>query len=149
MNDWFAARVAPDWMAKTGELLRILQTESELQEIVKLVGMDALSADDRITLETARSIREDFLQQNAFMTDDAYTQAGKMYGLMSLILSFDQKMRGAVAKGAEINALADLPVREAIGRAKSIPFAEFRDKCAEIEAEADQQITALLAADPA
>ena len=149
LNDWFAARVAPDWMAKTGELLRILQTESELQEIVKLVGMDALSADDRITLETARSIREDFLQQNAFMADDAYTQAGKMYGLMSLILSFDQKMRGAVAKGAEINALADLPVREAIGRAKSIPFAEFRDKCAEIEAEADQQIAALLAADPA
>ena len=141
LADWFSTHIARDWMQKTGELLRILQAESELQEIVKLVGMDALSDDDRITLETARSIREDFLQQNAFDEGDSYTQAGKMYALMELIFAFDRKMRKAVAAGADIDRLATLPVREEIGRAKSVPFADFRAKYAEIEAQIDAEIT--------
>ncbi|MBQ8357819.1 MAG: V-type ATP synthase subunit A [Clostridia bacterium] len=141
LADWFSTHIARDWMQKTGELLRILQAESELQEIVKLVGMDALSDDDRITLETARSIREDFLQQNAFDEGDSYTQAGKMYALMELIFAFDRKMRKAVAAGADIDRLAALPVREEIGRAKSVPFADFRAKYAEIEAQIDAEIT--------
>jgi V/A-type H+-transporting ATPase subunit A len=123
-------------------LLQILQAESDLQEIVKLVGMDALSADDRITLETARSIREDFLQQNAFDESDAFTDTEKMFALMGLIFSFDKKMRRAVANGIDPDTAAALPVREAIGRAKSIPFAEFSAKCAEIEAQMDREFAA-------
>ena len=138
--DWFSTHIAKDWMQKTGELLALLQQESELQEIVKLVGTDALSADDRITLETARSIREDFLQQNAFMEGDAYTEADKMYALMDLILDFDGKMRAAASEGADIDTLSELPVREAIGRAKAVPYAEFRAKYAQIEAQIDQEI---------
>ena len=140
LSDWFSTHIAKDWMKKTGELLALLQQESELQEIVKLVGTDALSADDRITLETARSIREDFLQQNAFMEGDAYTEADKMYALMNLILDLDKKMRTAASNGADIDALSELPVREAIGRAKAIPYAEFRAKYAQIEAQIDQEI---------
>ena len=140
LSDWFSTHIAKDWMKKTGELLALLQQESELQEIVKLVGTDALCADDRITLETARSIREDFLQQNAFMEGDAYTEADKMYALMNLILDLDKKMRMAASNGADIDALSELPVREAIGRAKAIPYAEFRAKYAQIEAQIDQEI---------
>ena len=130
-------------MEKTGRLLSILQTESELQEIVKLVGFDALSFDDRITLETARSIREDFLQQNAFDEGDAYTPAKKMYGLMDLIFTFDQKMRDAVTKGADPEKLFALPIRERIGRAKAVPYANFDAECAIIKTRIDQEIAAV------
>ena len=143
LSPWFADNVAGDWMEKTGELLRVLQAESELQEIVKLVGVDALGAEERVTLETAQSVREDFLQQNAFDEGDSYTQMEKMYALMGLIFSFDKKMRRAVGEGADIAALSALPVRERIGRAKSVPYADFRDEYAAIEAEMDAQIAAL------
>jgi V/A-type H+-transporting ATPase subunit A len=143
LSDWFSANIAKDWMKKTGELLALLQQESELQEIVKLVGTDALSADDRITLETARSIREDFLQQNAFMEGDAYTEVKKMYALMNLVLDFDKKMRAAASNGADIDTLSELPVREAIGRAKAVPYADFREKYAQIEAQIDQEIASV------
>ena len=142
LSDWFATNVAPDWMEKTGKLLSILQTESELQEIVKLVGMDALSESDRITLETARSIREDFLQQNAFDEGDSYTPAKKMYGLMDLIFDLDTKMRDAAADGVDVEKLSALPIRERIGRAKSIPYANFDAECAIIKARVDQEIAA-------
>ena len=145
LSDWFTDHISAEWMPKTDKLLQILQSESELQEIVKLVGMDALSAEDRITLETARSIREDFLQQNAFDEGDSFTGAEKMFGLMGLIFTFDKKMREAVAKGANIDTLAALPVREAIGRAKSIPYAEFSIKCAEILTQIDREIAAVQA----
>ena len=145
LSDWFATNVAPDWMERTGKLLSILQAESELQEIVKLVGMDALSEDDRITLETARSIREDFLQQNAFDEDDAYTPAKKIYGLMDLIFTFDQKMRDAAAEGLDMEALSALPIRERIGRAKAVPAANFDAECAIIKTRIDQEIAALRA----
>ena len=145
LTDWFSDNAAPDWMEKTGRLLSILQAENELQEIVKLVGMDALSADDRITLETARSIREDFLQQNAFDEGDSYTQIKKMYGLMDLIFTFDQKMRDAEAAGCDLEALSALPIRERIGRAKAIPYANFDAECAIIKAKIDQEIAALQA----
>jgi V/A-type H+-transporting ATPase subunit A len=127
----------------TDEFLRLLQTESELQEIVKLVGMDALSDEDSITLETARSVREDFLQQNAFDEGDSFTQAQKMLALMDLILTFDKKMRAAAARGVAVQDMAALPVREAIGRAKSIPFTDFSEKCGEIIKQMEREIAAL------
>ena len=112
---------------------------------MKLVGVDALGCEDRVTLETAQSVREDFLQQNAFEDGDSYTQMEKMYALMGLIFAFDEKMRKAIAKGADINAFADLPVRERIGRAKSVPFAEYKTEYAAILTEMDEQIAALTA----
>ena len=143
LSDWFAQNVSPDWMDKTGELLRILQKENELQEIVKLVGVDALGSDDRVTLETAQSVREDFLQQNAFEDGDSYTQMEKMYGLIELIFAFDAKMRKAVDAGADINTLAALPVRERVGRAKSVDFENYKEEYAAILKEMDEQIAAL------
>ncbi len=143
LTDWFSDNVAKDWMQKTGELLSLLQSESELQEIVKLVGTDALSENDRITLETARSVREDFLQQNAFEEGDSFTEADKMYALMRLIFALDRKMREAAKRGCDVDALAQLPVREQIGRAKAIPHADFRTVYADIENQIDQEIAAL------
>ena len=140
---WYATHISPEWNRMTEELLRLLQNESELQEIVKLVGMDSLSDDDAITLETARSIREDFLQQNAFDESDSFTQAQKMLSLMDLVLTFDKKMRAAAKRGVAVQSMAVLPVREAIGRAKSIPFADFSEKCNEIVKQMEREISAL------
>lgn len=143
LNDWFSENVAKDWMSKTNELARILQQESELQEIVKLVGADALSPADRMTMETAQSIREDFLQQNAFDEDDSYTALPKMYALMNLIFSFDKKARLAIDRGADIADIAALPVRERIGRAKAVPMRDYAAVYAEIEAQIDAELSAL------
>ncbi|MBR2464505.1 MAG: V-type ATP synthase subunit A [Clostridia bacterium] len=143
LNDWFSENIAKDWMSKTNELARILQQESELQEIVKLVGADALSPADRMTMETAQSVREDFLQQNAFDEDDSYTALPKMYALMDLVFSFDKKARLAIEQGADIADIAALPVRERIGRAKAVPMRDYTAAYAEIEAQIDAELSAL------
>ena len=145
LENWFSANIAKDWMRKTGTLLRMLQEESELQEIVKLVGVDALSPDDRMTLETAQSIREDFLQQNAFEDGDTYTSLPKMYALMNLVFEFDKMARAAIAKGAEIDDLTTLSVRERIGRAKSVADDAYEAEYSDILREAEEQLTALTA----
>lgn len=142
LEEWFNANVARDWNAVTGEAMRILSVESELEEIVKLVGVDALSPSERLTLEAARSVREDFLQQNAFEDGDSYTSLDKQYRLIKLILSFYKKSGDALKRGADIEKIADLPVREKIGRAKS---ADPEKYVAEYE-DIDREITAELAA---
>ena len=144
LSDWFNTNVSKEWMTKTGELLRILQEESELEEIVKLVGVDALSADDRLTLEIARSVREDFLQQNAFEEFDAYTSLEKQDALISLIFSFEKKAREAISRGVSIDAITDLEVREKIGRAKEAPDHEYKEEYAEIDREITAEINALV-----
>ena len=142
LEEWFNANVARDWNAVTGEAMRILSVESELEEIVKLVGVDALSPSERLTLEAARSVREDFLQQNAFEDGDSYTSLDKQYRLIKLILSFYKKSGDALKRGADIEKITDLPVREKIGRAKS---ADPEKYVAEYE-DIDREITAELAA---
>ena len=142
LEEWFNANVARDWNAVTGEAMRILSVESELEEIVKLVGVDALSPSERLTLEAARSVREDFLQQNAFEDGDSYTSLDKQYRLIKLILSFYKKSGEALTRGADIEKIAELPVRERIGRAKS---ADPEKYVAEFE-DIDREITAELAA---
>lgn len=142
LEEWFNANVARDWNAVTGEAMRILSVESELEEIVKLVGVDALSPNERLTLEAARSVREDLLQQNAFEDGDSYTSLDKQYRLIKLILSFYKKSGDALKRGADIEKIADLPVREKIGRAKS---ADTEKYVAEYE-DIDREITAELAA---
>lgn len=125
---WYEQNVDPDWMKLRGRLMALLQDEAELDEIVKLVGMDALSAGDRLKMETARSIREDFLHQLAFHEIDTYTSLKKQLYMMRLILAYYDTAGAAIEKGADIDALAALPVREQIGRFKYVPEAEIDQK---------------------
>ena len=120
MAKWYADNVAPDWMDLRARVMSLLQEESELEEIVKLVGMDALSDTDRIKLEAARSIREDFLHQNAFHETDTYTTLNKQYHMMQLVMAFYDKSIAALPMGAQLNALIDMPIRERIGRFKYV-----------------------------
>ena len=115
---WFAKEVAEDWSAYRIKLMSLLQDEAELQEIVNLVGMDALSAPDRIKLEAARSVREDYLHQNAFDDTDTYTSLHKQYLMIKAILTYFDLSTEALNEGAPINELLSLPVRERIGRFK-------------------------------
>ena len=117
---WFNREIAQDWMEKRQEMMKLLTEEAELEEIVKMVGMDALSPIDRLKMEAARSIREDFLHQNSFHEIDTYTSLKKQYMMMSLVLDYFDLSKGALNKGASINNLVKLPVREAIGRFKYI-----------------------------
>lgn len=121
LSDWFNENVNADWYALRGRLMSILQEEAELEEIVKLVGMDALSPGDRLKLEAARSIREDYLHQNAFDATDTYTSLNKQYLLMCLILAFYDKSVNAIARGASIENIVSMPCREKIGRFKYVP----------------------------
>jgi len=141
---WFEENVSRDWNNVTGEAMRLLSVENELDEIVKLVGVDALSPNERLTLEAARSIREDFLQQNAFEEGDMYTPLDKQYGLLKLILSFYTKSLEAIKKGADIEKIADLPVRERIGRAKAALDDVYAKEFSEIETELDEELGALV-----
>lgn len=118
LSGWFEENTAADWSEYRQRLMNMLQEESELEEIVKLVGMDALSAPDRLKLETARSIREDFLHQNAFHEVDTYTSLEKQYLMMKLIMSYYDKAVVGLEKGAEIEELVSVGVREDIGRFK-------------------------------
>lgn len=118
LTKWFSENAAPDFMQLRGRLLALLQDEAELEEIVNLVGMDALSAPDRLKLETSRSIREDYLHQNAFDPTDTYTSLPKQVLMMRAILSYYDKALDALKKGADIEMLVNLPVRERIGRYK-------------------------------
>ena len=141
LESWFAEHVAKDWKETMGELMRILQKESELDEIVKLVGVDALSNEDRLTLEVARSVREDFLQQNSFSAEDTYTALPKQYALAKLILSFRDKAWKVLSNsGADIDKVSALPVREKIGRAKNANAESYRQIYAAIEDEIDEQL---------
>lgn len=120
MEKWFNGEIAQDWIEKRQEMMKLLTEEAELEEIVKMVGMDALSPIDRLKMEAARSIREDFLHQNSFHEIDTYTSLKKQYMMMSLVLEYFDLSKGALNKGASINNLVKLPVREAIGRFKYI-----------------------------
>ncbi|MCR4901660.1 MAG: V-type ATP synthase subunit A, partial [Butyrivibrio sp.] len=118
MDKWFSDNVAEDWMDYKSRIMLLLQDESTLQEMVQLIGEDALSAPDRLKMEAARSIREDLLQQNAFMEEDTYTSLHKQYMLMKLVMAFYDICGQALNKGADINKLIAMDVREPIGRFK-------------------------------
>lgn len=121
MEKWFNANVAGDWMSCRQEMMALLQDEAELEEIVKMVGMDALSAGDRLKMEAARSIREDFLHQNSFHEIDTYTSLKKQHLMMKLVLGFYDKSVEALKEGAAVNDLIKMSVREQIGRYKYTP----------------------------
>ena len=118
MGKWFDEKVSPEWMRCRQAMMSLLHDEAELDEIVKMVGMDALSAGDRLKMEAARSIREDFLHQNSFHEVDTYSSLKKQLLMMQLVLAFYKQTKGALATGASINDLLKMPVRERIGRFK-------------------------------
>ncbi|RGZ00144.1 V-type ATP synthase subunit A [Clostridium sp. AM58-1XD] len=118
MGKWFNENVSEDWMTCRQEMMSLLQEEAELEEIVKMVGMDALSPTDRLKMEAARSIREDFLHQNSFHEIDTYTPLRKQFLMMKLVLDFYKESKKALENGAPINKLINMAVRERIGRYK-------------------------------
>ena len=120
MEKWFNAEVAPDWMEGRQKMMTLLQEEAELEEIVKMVGMDALSPGDRLKMEAARSIREDFLHQNSFHEIDTYTSLKKQYMLMKLVNAFYDRAGDALSQGASLRKLISMTVREQIGRFKYV-----------------------------
>ena len=128
MEKWFNEEVEPGWMSARQEMMSLLQDESKLNEIVQMVGMDALSPADRLKMEAAKSIREDFLNQNSFDEVDTYSSLRKQYLMMRLVMSFYEKAKAALEKGANVEDLIAMPSREPIGRFKYTPEDKIEDE---------------------
>ncbi|TQQ84253.1 V-type ATP synthase subunit A [Peptacetobacter hominis] len=135
LNQWFDKNVNKNWSAHRADAMKLLQEEAELQEIVQLVGVDALSFADRLKLEVSRTIREDYLHQNAFHEVDTYSSLNKQFLLLKLIMQFYHKSAEAIENGADFNKIVELPVRERIGRFKYVEEKDIDDAYASIEEE--------------
>jgi V/A-type H+-transporting ATPase subunit A len=145
MDDWYGRNISKDYNDYRAEMMKILQEEAELEEIVRLVGVDALSARDRVTLEAARSIREDYLHQDAFHEVDTYTTLEKQFGMLKLILAYYHMSQDAIKKEVDLKELFSLPVREKIGRAKYVPADRVDKEYSDILQELTDQMDALVA----
>lgn len=143
LDEWIAREAGSDWKELRTEAMKLLQEESELEEIVRLVGVDALSLKDRFVLEAAKSVREDYLHQNAFHDVDTYASLKKQYRMLKLIVEFYRQGVRALQADAELSEVINLPVRERISRAKYIPESDI-DTFDDIEAELRDQIGALV-----
>jgi len=139
VQDWWKENTGVDWRDTRDEAMALLQKESELQEIVQLVGPDALPDRERITLETTRMIREDFLQQNAFHEIDTYCAPQKQYEMLKTIIMFQKNATAALERGAAASDVVALTVKEDIGKMKYLPEAEFEAKVKEIQDEIIKQ----------
>ncbi|MBO4473516.1 MAG: V-type ATP synthase subunit A [Clostridiales bacterium] len=141
---WFEENVSPEWNNNRARMMLILQEEAELEEIVKLVGMDALSSSDRLKMEVARSIREDFLHQLAFHEVDTHTSLKEQDFMMKLILDYYDKASSTLEMGADIEALVALPVREKIGRFKYVTEDDAENEFVSIGAQLAFELSELL-----
>jgi V/A-type H+-transporting ATPase subunit A len=128
LNDWIKKNVAEEFPAMRTQAMTILQKESELEEIVQLVGPDALPARERVVLDVARMLREDFLQQNAFNEIDTYCSPKKQYRMMKTILSFHEKAMQAVDKGMEPEEISKVSVIDNIAKMKYVPEDKFEEE---------------------
>ena len=144
MKPWFDEHYGPGFMENRNKAMSILQEENELNEIVQLVGKDSLSPNDQLTLETAKMVREDFLQQNAFMDVDSYSSHDRQMRMLSMILDFDKLARDAVAKGAPLAPMLDIPAKEKIGRAKFVDADKYVEEYAAIAQEMEQEIAQIV-----
>lgn len=140
---WWEKRF-PNWKAMRDEALEILQRENELMEIVRLVGPDALPDNDKLLLDAARMIREDFLQQNAFHPIDAYCPPEKTVGMMEVILTFYHKAREALEAGVPLERIRALPVRAKIARMKEVEYDKFPSVKEELLKEIHESINSLI-----
>jgi len=144
LDPWLKENIAPDWVDLRAEAMKILQEEADLAEIVRLVGVEALSPSDRLTLEIARSIREDFLHQNAFHEVDTYTSLRKQYEMLKIVLYFGKAARDALERGVPITEIEKMAVRERIARAKYEPEDRL-DHIMAIKDEIDREMESLIA----
>lgn len=144
LGSWFNDNVSDEWTTLRARLMALLSDEASLDEIVKLVGMDALSPTDRLKMETARSIREDFLHQLAFHEVDTYSSLRKQYLMMKLVLRFYDGSLDALKKGADIEKLVSIPSRESIGRFKYVPEKDIEDTYKTVCAAIDSEIKAVV-----
>ena len=140
LGKWFDENVSDEWMSCRQGLMSLLQEEAELEEIVKMVGMDALSPIDRLKMEAARSIREDFLHQNSFHEIDTYTPLQKQFRMMKLVLAFYEQSKKALEGGASIQNLIKMPVREQIGRFKYVKEDALDAEFVKVDEELSAQI---------
>ncbi|MGI6029495.1 MAG: V-type ATP synthase subunit A [Candidatus Heteroscillospira sp.] len=145
LKPWYDANFGPQFMKNRERAMSLLQEEASLQEIVKLVGQDALGANDRLTLETAKMIREDFLQQNAFVDIDSFSSCERQFGLLGMILDYDARCREALKKGADLEKLFRIAAREGIGRAKGVDADKYAKVYADIRAEMAAEIDEITA----
>ena len=142
MEKWFNGQVAEDWMEGRQKMMTLLQEEAELEEIVKMVGMDALSPSDRLKMEAARSIREDFLHQNSFHEVDTYTSLKKQHMMMVLVNEFFDRATDALKDGASLQKLISMPVREQIGRFKYVTENKLDEEFKQVDETLSTQIAA-------
>ena len=144
VTPWYDEHMGADFIRNRNRAMHILQEENELNEIVQLVGKDSLSPKDQLTLEIARMLREDFLQQNAFMDVDAYSSFDRQMRLLALILHYEDLCRDAIDKGAALPALYAIPARERLGWAKYAAAEEYAANYEQVYAEMDSQIADLV-----
>ena len=144
LSKWFKENVSEDWMDLRARMMSLLQDEAELDEIVKLVGMDALSKGDRLKMETARSIREDFLHQLAFHEVDTYTSLEKQLLMMRLILKYYDEALAVLDKGGDIEKIASLAIREQIGRFKYVEEKDINTEFEKVFSEISKQMQATI-----
>ena len=140
LKPWFDENLGPEFMQNREQAMSLLQSEASLNEIVQLVGKDSLSPNDQLTLESARMVREDFLQQNSFMDVDSYSSYDRQAQLLAMILNYDKLCRAAIAKGAPTMELFGIPARERIGRAKSVPVEQYQQEYADIRVQMEREI---------
>ena len=145
LKPWYDEHLGPQFMVNRDKSMSILQEEASLNEIVQLVGKDSLSAGDQLTLETAKMLREDFLQQNGFMEVDWYSSYERQDKMIQMILDYDKLCRAAIEKGANVSELFVIPFREKMGRAKSVPDDQFPTVYAEMAREMEEEIEAIAA----
>ena len=144
VTPWFNENMGEDFIRNRNRAMHLLQEENELNEIVQLVGKDSLSANDQLTLEIARMLREDFLQQNAFMDVDSYSSFDRQMQLLGLILHYESLCRGAVDKAVAPSALYAIPAREKLGWAKYAAAEEYAANYAAVRADMEREIAELI-----
>jgi V/A-type H+-transporting ATPase subunit A len=140
MKPWFDENYGPEFMENRSRAMALLQEEASLNEIVQLVGKDALSAADQLTLEVAKMVREDFLQQNAFMDVDSYSSFDRQKGLLALIIDYEKLCRAALEKQAKLQDLLVIPAKELIGRAKFVEADRYTDEYASIAKAMEEKV---------
>ena len=144
MKPWFDEHYGPAFMDNRNKAMSLLQEEDNLNEIVQLVGKDSLSPNDQLTLETAKMVREDFLQQNAFMDVDSYSSHDRQMRMLAMILEFDKLARDAISKGASLAPMLDIPAKEKIGRAKFVEADKYVAEYAAIAEEMEREIAEIV-----
>ena len=145
VDQWMNESLSPDFKKLRTEAVALLQDESELEEIVRLVGQDSLSESDQLKLEAARSLREDFLHQNSFDDVDTYTSLQKQFSMLSLIMNFYYEAREALGREADYSEIISLPVRDTIARFKNVPETDVKANYDKLMDQLSNEMSELIA----